>query len=72
MVKKGVSAEIYSGTIRTFFSGKKAAEFAEYAASLGYRTETREVQQLDEEGARFSVTVLPKALPDQEPFRTRA
>ncbi len=69
MVKKGVSSEIYSGTVRTFFTRKKADEFAEYAANLGYRTKTLAVPQLDEQGAGYSVTVLPKALPDQEPFR---
>ena len=69
MVKKGVSEEIYSGTVRTFFSRKSAERFVQYAAEQGYRCELLEVDQLDAEGARFQVTVLPQALPDQDQFR---
>jgi|GEM_PF-4837800 len=72
MAKKGIDNQIFTGTVRTFFSKKVAEEFVDQAAERGYRCELREVPQAAEEGSRWRVTVLPKALPDQETFRGEA
>lgn len=72
MAKKGINNRIFTGTVRTFFSRKVAEEFVEEAAELGYRCELLEVPQIAQEGARWRVTVLPKALPDQDKFQSEA
>lgn len=65
-MKKGVSEEIYTGTVRTFYDREKAEEFVAYCNERGYRTVVRET---DYEGARWAVTVLNRALPDQTQFK---